>query len=147
MNLDTSQKVFLGPYLSEKSPQEFNKDYNLFNVGLMKLPIDLPGFAFHKARFTVSRLVKTLGDCVKLSKMRLVSMQGPVCLIDFWMQDLLKEMQENESGANKVPPHLSNIEIGGHLFDFLFAAQDASTSSLLWAVVVCLWDSYFYRPI
>ncbi|RZC53203.1 hypothetical protein C5167_012056 [Papaver somniferum] len=137
MNLDTSQKVFVGPYLSEKSRQEFNKDYNLFNVGLMKLPIDLPGFAFHKARFAVSRLVKTLGDCVKLSKMRLVSGQEPVCLIDFWMQELLKEMQESGSdAANEVPPHSSNIEIGGHLFDFLFAAQDASTSSLLWAVAL-----------
>jgi hypothetical protein len=25
-------------------------------------------------------------------------------------------------------------EIGGYVFDFLFAAQDASTSSLCWAV-------------
>ncbi|XP_026451035.1 cytochrome P450 710A1-like [Papaver somniferum] len=145
MNLDPSQKVFLVPYLSEKSPQEFDKDYNLFNGGLMKLPIDLPGFAFHKARFAVSRLIEALGDCVKLSKMRLVSGQGPVCLIDFWMQEILKEMQETGSDANKMPPHSSNIEIGGHLFDFLFAAQDASTSSLIWAVTAsdfCLGGSF-----
>lgn len=39
MNLETSQKVFVGPYLTPKSRQRFNYDYNFFNVGLMKLPI------------------------------------------------------------------------------------------------------------
>jgi cytochrome P450 family 710 subfamily A protein len=33
-------------------------------------------------------------------------------------------------------PRSEKVEIGGYLFDFLFAAQDASTSSLLWAVAL-----------
>ncbi|KAI8525824.1 hypothetical protein RHMOL_Rhmol13G0260700 [Rhododendron molle] len=61
MNLDTSQTVFVGPYLSGESKERFNFDYNLFNVGLMKLPIDLPGFAFREARLAVKRLAQTLG--------------------------------------------------------------------------------------
>ncbi|MCL7023031.1 hypothetical protein MKW94_016039 [Papaver nudicaule] len=52
------------------------------------------------------------------------------------MQQLLKEIQENGSVSNGGVPHSSDVEIGGHLFDFLFAAQDASTSSLLWAVTL-----------
>ncbi|KAI3843082.1 hypothetical protein MKX03_018337 [Papaver bracteatum] len=135
MNLDTSQTVFVGPYLNEKSHEAFNKQYDMFNVGLMTFPVDLPGFAFHKARRAVTRLTEILGDCVKQSKVALQSGQQPLCLIDFWMQELLKEIQESGSGSNEVP-HSSDIEIGGHLFDFLYAAQDASTSSLLWAVTL-----------
>ncbi|KAI3937253.1 hypothetical protein MKX01_018742 [Papaver californicum] len=135
MNLDTSQAVFVGPYLNEKSRVEFNIDYNLFNEGILTLPIDLPGFGFQKARLAVNRLVETLTNCVKQSKMKLQSGEEPVCLIDFWMQQLLTEIQENGSDSNEVP-HSSEVKIGGHLFDFLYAAQDASTSSLLWAVTL-----------
>ncbi|KAE9462033.1 hypothetical protein C3L33_06075, partial [Rhododendron williamsianum] len=61
MNLDASQNVFFGPYLSGESKERFNFDYKLFNVGLIKLPIQLPGFAFRKARLAAKRLVETLG--------------------------------------------------------------------------------------
>ncbi|KAI3889043.1 hypothetical protein MKX03_012476 [Papaver bracteatum] len=138
MNLDTSQAVFVGPYLNGKPREEFNKDYNLVNMGMMSLPVDLPGFAFRKARFAVTRLIKTLGDCVQQSKRRIQSGQEPVCLVDFWMQELLKETRESVSDADEMPrpPNMSNIEIGGHLFDFLFEAQDAPASSLLWEVTL-----------
>ncbi|KAM7500671.1 hypothetical protein LguiA_025085 [Lonicera macranthoides] len=127
MNLETSQTVFVGPYLRDESRKRFNYDYNFFNVGLMKLPIDLPGFAFRNARLAVSRLVETLGVCAAESKVRMTEGQEATCLIDFWMR---------ENMADSEPAHSSSIEIGGYLFDFLFAAQDASTSSLLWAVTL-----------
>ncbi|KAL0454522.1 UNVERIFIED_CONTAM: cytochrome [Sesamum latifolium] len=127
MNLETSQTVFVGPYLNEEARKRFNVDYNFFNVGLMKLPIDLPGFAFRNARLAVERLVDTLAGCAAESEKRMKSGEEPTCLIDFWMQDNLRELSEK-------PYEYSCKEIGGHLFDFLFAAQDASTSSLLWAV-------------
>lgn len=134
MNLETSQTVFVGPYLREKARDIFNFDYNLFNVGLMKLPIDLPGFAFRNARLAVGRLVETLTVCTKESKNRMAKGDEPSCLIDFWMQEQAKEI--DESGESAPPPHSADHEIAGHLFDFLFAAQDASTSSLLWAVTL-----------
>ncbi|KAF6167524.1 hypothetical protein GIB67_031725 [Kingdonia uniflora] len=139
MNLETSQTVFVGPYLSMNAREGFNIDYNLFNVGLMKLPIDLPGFGFRAAKLAVGRLVETLGVCASDSKSRLRSGAEPSCLIDFWMQETLNEIKELNAGSDSgelMPPHSTDIEIGGHLFDFLFAAQDASTSSLLWAVTL-----------
>ncbi|KAI3919468.1 hypothetical protein MKW98_030179 [Papaver atlanticum] len=106
MNLDTSQAVFVGPYLNGKPREEFNRDYNLVNIGMMSLPVDLSGFAFRKARLAVTRLIKTLGDCVQQSKRRIRSGQEPVCLVDFWMQELLKETQESVSDADEMPrPH------------------------------------------
>ncbi|CAL0301233.1 unnamed protein product [Lupinus luteus] len=137
MNLDTSQTVFVGPYLGLKAREGFERDYFLFNVGLMKLPFDFPGTAFRNARLAVDRLIGTLATCTEMSKLRMEKGEEPSCLIDFWMQDTLREMAEaNYAGGEMPPPFSSNSEIGGYLFDFLFAAQDASTSSLLWAVTL-----------
>ncbi|KAF8030938.1 hypothetical protein BT93_D0203 [Corymbia citriodora subsp. variegata] len=139
MNLETSQTVFAGPYLSREARERFNVDYNLFNTGLMTLPFDLPGFAFRKARLAVDRLVETLAGCAGKSKERMERGEEPCCLIDFWMKETAREAgaaREAAGGAPPPQPHSGDREIGGHLFDFLFAAQDASTSSLLWAVTL-----------
>ena len=61
----------------------------------------------------------------------------PTCLIDFWMQEIVKKLTAlSEFGETTVAPLLntSNVEIGSYLFVFLFAARDASISLLLWAV-------------
>ncbi|XP_037431847.1 cytochrome P450 710A1-like [Triticum dicoccoides] len=130
INLETSQTVFVGPYLTEEARQRFDKDYALFNAGLLAMPVDLPGFAFRRAKLAVARLVRTLGECVRQSKARMRAGGEPECLADYWMQALVKEMD-----ADATPPmHTDDVELGGFLFDFLFAAQDASTSSLCWAV-------------
>ncbi|KAL6206842.1 hypothetical protein ACLB2K_024088 [Fragaria x ananassa] len=130
MNLHTSQTVFVGPYLALEARERFKSDYNFFNVGLMKLPVDLPGTAFRNARLAVARLVETLAGCAKQSRAKMEEeKQEPTCLIDFWMQEMVKEL--NAGGGD-----ISDVELGAHLFDFLFAAQDASTSSLLWAVAL-----------
>ncbi|XVF25486.1 hypothetical protein REPUB_Repub13aG0216500 [Reevesia pubescens] len=130
LNLETSQTVFVGRYLSRETRKKFRDDYNHFNTGLLKLPVDLPGFAFRNARLAVERLIKMLSDCAAQSKKRMFEGDEPSCLIDFWMQETVREMAESKT----APPHSTDVEIGSYLFDFLFAAQDASTSSLLWAV-------------
>ncbi|XP_048593713.1 cytochrome P450 710A1-like [Brassica napus] len=96
----------------------------------MTLPFDIPGSAFHKARMAVKRLANILAVCAGKSKARMAAGEEPTCLIDFWMQPIVAEA----ASGNPPPPHSRDEEIGGFLFDFLFAAQDASTSSLLWAV-------------
>ncbi|XP_004486033.1 cytochrome P450 710A11-like [Cicer arietinum] len=136
MNLETSQTVFVGPYLGLKARERFERDYFLFNVGLMKLPIDFPGTAFRNARLAVDRLAGTLATCTAMSKAKMEKGEEPSCLIDFWMQDTLREIDEAKVNGVTSPPFSTNAEIGGYLFDFLFAAQDASTSSLLWAVAL-----------
>ncbi|XP_077249536.1 cytochrome P450 710A11-like [Tasmannia lanceolata] len=136
MNIETSQTVFVGPYLRSEQLENFKKDYNFFNVGLMSLPVDLPGFAFRSARLAVNRLVETLAGCAAEAKDNIRAGVEPSCLIDFWMEDTVKEIDSASAAGLPEPYHSGNIEIGGHLFDFLFAAQDASTSSLLWAITL-----------
>ena len=63
----------------------------------------------------------------------------PTCLIDFSMQEIVKKLIAlSEFGKTTMALLLntSNVEIGSYLFVFLFAARDASTSSLLWAVTL-----------
>ncbi|KAK2987810.1 hypothetical protein RJ640_024437 [Escallonia rubra] len=100
----------------------------------MALPVDLPGFAFRKARLAVSRLVETLAFCADQSKATMKAGEETTCLVDFWMQETMKAAAEK--AGEPAPPHTASKVFGGHLFDFLFASQDASTSSLLWAVTL-----------
>ncbi|CAL4964594.1 unnamed protein product [Urochloa decumbens] len=99
--------VFVGPYLSATALEAFARDYNDFNVGLMAVPVDHPGLAFRRAKHAVARL----------------------------MQDTVRELDDAAAAGDPPPPHTSDEEIGGHVFDFLFVAQDASTSFLCWAVL------------
>ncbi|KAE8689483.1 CYP710A2 protein [Hibiscus syriacus] len=132
MNLETSQTVFVGRYLSSEARERFRVDYNVFKAGLLTIPFDMPGFAFRKAKLCCQRMVKMLIDCAAQSKSRMLEGDEPCCLIDFWMQGLVRVNAESKT----APPHSTEEEIGSYLFDFLFAAQDASTSALLWAVTL-----------
>ena len=51
-------------------------------------------------------------------------------------QDTLSEIKEAKLAGDTPQPISIDAEISGYLFDFLFTAQDASTSSLVWAVVL-----------
>ncbi|KAL3497345.1 hypothetical protein ACH5RR_040077 [Cinchona calisaya] len=124
MNLETSETVFLGPYLSDEDRNRFNIDFNAFNMGLIKLPIDFPGFSFRKARLARRKVVKILSTCAEKSEQKMKNGEEPTCMIDFLTQENL---------ANLI---LSYEEVGNLFFDFLFAAQDATTSALCWNITL-----------
>ncbi|KAG7637810.1 putative cytochrome P450 [Arabidopsis thaliana] len=128
LNLETSQTVFVGPYLDKEVKKTICDDYSLLTLGTMAIPIDLPGFTFGEARRAVSRLVNTMSVCVGKSKAKMAAGENPTCLVDFWTHSIIEE--------NPPPPHSKDKEISCVLVDFMFASQDASTSSLLWAVVM-----------
>ncbi|OEL38031.1 Cytochrome P450 710A11 [Dichanthelium oligosanthes] len=109
MNLETSQTVFAGPYLDAEARRRFEGDYKLFNVGLMALPVDLPGFAFRRARQGVARLVRTLGECARESKARMRAGGEPECLVDYWMQDTLREIEEAAAAGRPPPAHSAHV--------------------------------------
>ncbi|KAM0847668.1 hypothetical protein ACQ4PT_054868 [Festuca glaucescens] len=134
MNLETSQMVFVGPYLTEKTRQSFGEEYNLFNTGVMAMPVDLPGFAFGRSRLAVERLSHMLAECARESKARVRAGREPECLADYWMQEIVRDIDEAAAAGQPPPANTDDKDLGNFLFDFLFAAQDASTSSLCWAV-------------
>ncbi|CAK9146675.1 unnamed protein product, partial [Ilex paraguariensis] len=135
MNLETSQAVFVGPYLNQEAVrQRFNKDFNFINVGLMKLPINFPGFAFRSAKLGFQRILQTLVTCARESRTRMKTAGSePTSTLDFLM---VQQNVREDSSCPHCSSSESDEEIGHLLFDFLLAAQDASTSSLLWAVTL-----------
>ncbi|KAL3500903.1 hypothetical protein ACH5RR_039996 [Cinchona calisaya] len=129
LNLETSQTVFVGDYLSDEERNMLNINYNYVNQGLLRLPINLPGFAFRKAILAREKLTQTLGSCAQKSRKRMENgEEEPSCLIDFWTQENLLREKDGD--------HLSYEELGNLLFGFLFAAQDATPSAMLWAIAL-----------
>ncbi|KAL3500904.1 hypothetical protein ACH5RR_039997 [Cinchona calisaya] len=128
LNLETSQTVFVGDYLSDEDRENFKIDYNHVSQGLVNLPINLPGFAYRKAILARKKLAQTLDLCAQKSRKRMENGEEPSCFIDFWMQENL--LREKDSD------HLSHEELGNLLFTFLFAAQDATTSAMVWAIAL-----------
>ncbi|KAL2649189.1 hypothetical protein R1flu_017317 [Riccia fluitans] len=135
LNLETSQETFVGPYMDESMRVQFKQDYTYFNTGLMTFPVNIPGFSFHEAKKAVPRLVQALSFCAGKSRERMSIGEEPSCLMDFLMEETLREIREAEAAGNPPPKHSSDWEVGALVFDFLFAAQDASTSSLAWSLV------------
>ncbi|KAK1663033.1 hypothetical protein QYE76_051192 [Lolium multiflorum] len=126
MNLETSQMVFVGPYLNEKTRQSFGEEYNLFNTGVMAMPVDLPGFAFGRSRLAVERLSHMLAECARESKARMRAGREPECLVDYWMQEIVRDVDEAAATGQPPPDNTDDKDLGNFLFDFLFAAQDAA---------------------
>lgn len=58
----------------------------------------------------------------------------PKCLLDFWMVETVKAIDQAAAQKAEAPAHTSDEEVANITLDFLFASQDASTASLTWVV-------------
>ncbi len=119
MNLATSQRVFCGDLLTQvcDDVQRFNDDFLVFLDGFLSVPIKIPGLGLWNGLRALDRLVLILSRCA--AKARL-SAGRKSCILELWV----------------TQTSLSDLELGHHVFDMLFAAQDASTSSIVWAMTV-----------
>jgi cytochrome P450 family 710 subfamily A protein len=134
MNLETTQAVFVGPYLNKETRETLGKDYSIFIGGILAIPVDLPGFAFRRARLAGVRLRRLLADCARQSRARMRAGGKPECLVDYGIQEMLRDIDEAAKAGLPPPANTADKDVGSYLFDFLFAAQDTVTSSLCWAV-------------
>jgi len=133
LNTETSQIVFVGPYLTPEEMGSFHQDYQRMNEGFLSFPLNLPGTALNKAIKARIKIVASLETIVKKSKARM-SQEGaqPECLLDYWMEKMVRMIKEAEDNHTPLPEHNEDYEIACTVLDFLFASQDASTSSLVW---------------
>jgi sterol 22-desaturase len=137
MNVWTSQKVFCGPYIRNTQERDnFSYHYQRLVDGFLSFPLYFPGTGLWKAVKSRHVIIASLERYCRESKERMRAGGEPECLLDFWTQEILQEM--NEASKNNLPPpkHSSDFEMGNTLMDFLFASQDASTASLTWIVAL-----------
>ncbi|CAF1556531.1 unnamed protein product [Rotaria sp. Silwood1] len=135
LNINTSLSVFIGPYITDDIRQQFKKDYINLTRGMFAPPIYFPGTQLYKGVHAAESIRQSLKSIVIKSKERMsIDGEEPICLIDFWMISTLKAINEAQKNNQPKPLHSTNEEIAKIALDFIFAAQDASTSSLTFTI-------------
>ncbi|GJD10177.1 Cytochrome P450 [Galdieria sulphuraria] len=135
LNLETSQYVFAGPYIGEQRDQ-FCHWYITVTKAFISAPVFLPGTNLWKAYFARKKIVALLENAVIQSKKYIGNGGTPRCLLDFWTQRVLEEMEEATQQDKEMPSYSNNRKMAETLMDFLFASQDASTASLTWTLAL-----------
>ena len=130
LNTNTSLSVFIGPYLTTEHRLQFQRDYTALTTGILGFPLYLPGTKVWRGKQAVMRIIAQLEQTARASKRRMATGAAPECLLDFWMVNLIKVIAEAEAANLPRPAHSSDLEVAKVVLDFLFASQDASTSSL-----------------
>ena len=77
--------------------------------------------------------------CMEVTHQTGATAQGgtePCCLMDFWAQRCLEEMEAADRAGLPQPGHTTDAAMADTVMDFLFASQDASTASLVWLTCV-----------
>lgn len=135
LNINTSLSVFVGPYLTDEIRQQFKYDYQNLTKGFFAPPIYFPGTQLYKGVIGADSIRKSLKNIVYQCKQRMsIDGEEPKCLLDFWIVSTLKSINESQLKNEPMPLHSTDEEIAKITLDFLFAAQDASTSSLTFAI-------------
>ena len=133
-NAKSSHTAFLGPYL--KDLEHFQRLMTTMGQGFSSLPINFPGSGIWytvRARKEVESILEAV---VRHSKENMRNGEKPQCLLDFWTQNILNEIAETEENGQSSPVYSSDFKMAITIMDFLFAAQDASTSSLAQSVAL-----------
>ncbi|KYR03010.1 cytochrome P450 family protein [Tieghemostelium lacteum] len=125
LNMAISTGVFVGKNTPSHIQEEIAKNFFLMNEGFLCLPIDLPGTTLRKAINARVRLVELFTDIIDNSRLRMGKGEKPQSLIDLWVEYFL-------SCPEDLRDELSNDTIIFTLLSFMFASQDALTSSLVW---------------
>ncbi|CAF1264122.1 unnamed protein product [Didymodactylos carnosus] len=127
LNLNTSLSVFLGSYIDDCSRKQFKYDYQRITQAMYAFPFFLPGTKLWQGCKARRSILNNLKSIVNASKTRIQDQkEEPTCLLDFWMLSLLNQDEENK--------HKTDEDIAKVTLDFIFASQDASTSSLTFSV-------------
>ncbi|KAM9987058.1 hypothetical protein ACTFIY_011487 [Dictyostelium cf. discoideum] len=127
LNMAISTGVFVGNNTPEAVRDDIAKNFFVMNEGFLCLPIDLPGTTLRKAINARVRLVEIFTDIIAKSRKRMGDGEKPQSLIDLWVEHFLTCPEEERD-------ELSNDTIIFTLLSFMFASQDALTSSLVWTV-------------
>jgi len=126
--------VFMGPYMDEAARKKFQVDYSNLTQGMYAFPVYFPGSQVWTAAGARKNILAVLTAVAKASKTRMKKGEEPSCLLDFWMVNTVKEIDNASNNGSPMPEHSTDLEVAKVTLDFLFAAQDASTSSLTFAV-------------
>ncbi|CAK0787018.1 hypothetical protein CVIRNUC_010234 [Coccomyxa viridis] len=137
LNAATSQEVFAGPYLDNPEEKErFSAAFMDMTQGFLAFPLCVPGTAVWKGKQGRLYIIGVLKRAAARSKLAMQGGAEPCCLMDFWAQRCLEEIEGADRAGLPQPGHTTDTAMADTVMDFLFASQDASTASLVWLTCV-----------
>lgn len=137
MNQETSQEVFIGPYLDDAEEKEkFSVAYRHMTDAFLAFPVCFPGTAVWRGKQARLFILKVLNKAVQRSMQYLQNGGQPRCLMDFWAERCMADISEAEAQGLPRPEHTTDHRMADAMLDFLFASQDASTASLCWTLTL-----------
>ncbi|GAA94222.1 uncharacterized protein L969DRAFT_93604 [Mixia osmundae IAM 14324] len=142
LNMETSLRVFCGDYIPDSGAQEISDKYWLITqaLELVNFPLALPGTKVYKAIQARKSAMTWLEHASAQSKLRMSAGGEPNCLVDRWIKEMLvakkyadtsEQGEGDEAGSRPMLiREYSDHEIAMVVLSFLFASQDAMTSSI-----------------
>ncbi|GAA5872505.1 hypothetical protein JCM8547_006932 [Rhodosporidiobolus lusitaniae] len=125
LNMETSLRVFCGSYIPQEHVQEISDKYWLITqaLELVNFPFCVPGTKVWNACKARDVAVKHLMQAAADSKKAMRAGKEADCLLDEWVQEII---------AGKVREY-QDKEMALVLLSFIFASQDAMSSSITFA--------------
>ncbi|GJN88232.1 hypothetical protein Rhopal_001197-T1 [Rhodotorula paludigena] len=125
LNMITSLRVFCGSYIADAAAQEISDKYWLITqaLELVNFPFAFPGTKVWNACRAREVAVKHLAAAAAASKKAMREGKEADCLLDAWVEKIIaKEVRE-----------YTDKEMALVLLSFIFASQDAMSSSITFA--------------
>lgn len=134
MNMDTSLRVFCGEHIAEESVYIISDNYWKITkaLELVNFPLALPGTKIHGAVQCRKQAMAILEDACAKSRAHILAGGDIGCLLDEWhrsIQDAIVKAVE----SGKPQKDFNDREMALAVLSFLFASQDAMSSSVIYA--------------
>lgn len=127
MNMETSLRVFCGPHITEEGVVEINNKYWDITLALelVNFPFAVPGTKVYRAKQASLAAHRHLEAAIVLARQSVAAGNEPECMVEQWIYDFTRPGYKGRSD-------FSNLEMAKVVFSFLFASQDAMSSSIIY---------------
>jgi len=138
-----SLRTFVNQYMSDDMVKKISDDYYLITeaLELVNFPIIIPYTKTWYGKKAADMVMIEFSKCAAKSKARMAAGGEIGCIMDGWVDQMLKSEKWREAQAKgddsveKPQPLLrmfGDYEIAQTFFTFLFASQDATSSAATW---------------
>lgn len=145
INCALSCRTFVGNYISDHAVKKIADDYYCITAALelVNIPLSLyvPYTKVWLGYRAAQGVLAEFERCAAESKKNMATGQEPTCIADHWVLNMIesKAYHDKIAAGEKDPEkpavlvrQFTDFEIAQTLFTFLFASQDASSSSTIW---------------
>ncbi|KAF3006115.1 hypothetical protein E8E14_002324 [Neopestalotiopsis sp. 37M] len=147
INCALSCRTFFGDYISQAAIKRIADDFYLVTAALelVNVPLSMyvPFTKPWRGKRTADAVQAEFTRCAAACKANMASGAKPNCIVDQWVLHMMESQRYRDrlAAGETVPDEekpgnlirdFTDAEIGQTMFTFLFASQDASSSSTTW---------------